>query len=117
MATKKKSHTRLHNIGICSALALGVFLSGTSQAASEKITVSYTNTDLSSPAGVSDLYNRIEKRIKLYCTGDGVRGLRQRMQERQCAENMLESAIRKIDNPNLTALHGGKPNRESAVAP
>lgn len=117
MATRKNSLTRSHKVGICSALALGIFLIGTSQAASDKVTVSYSTAELNAPGGAAELYDQVEKRIKLYCIDHGVRSVRQRLQERQCISKMLDSAIRKIDNPNLTALHGGKANRERAVAP
>ena len=73
----------------------------------QTITVSYAGLDLRDPAAMHNLYGRLKVAARLVCGGDisGVREVQRVFAHRACAQDALETAIKRVDNAALTALH------------
>jgi UrcA family protein len=70
------------------------------------ITVSYSDLDLTDPAGMKSLYGRLRFAARHAC-GDifGVRDLRQILNYNACFDGAMNDAVVKLDNASLTAMH------------
>jgi UrcA family protein len=71
-----------------------------------QVTVSYSDLDLSKPAGAQTLYKRIKAAASHVC---GSRGHYTRLESRKvwrgCYDTAIADAVAQIDRPSLTALH------------
>jgi UrcA family protein len=70
--------------------------------------VNFADVNLDSPAGVAKLYRRIESAAEQVCVDPAVRDVRRIAQGKLCLQQAIARAIRQIDLPALTALHGSK---------
>ena len=98
-------------------LGLAMVSSAPAFADSESISIRYPAYQLDSQAGAEDLYRKIQNAVDNYCVDFGVRSLKQRVQERQCVATMLDSAVAKIGNKRLTAIHEGSNTTLASLAP
>jgi UrcA family protein len=112
------THTRQTSRALLTAIGLGslaiVSTTNVSQAAEptpDKTyarTIRYAELNLTSPTGVTVLYERIRRAAQAVC--DPFRGyslLRYR-HEQQCIEQAVAEAVAKVDHPNVTAYHRTK---------
>jgi UrcA family protein len=70
------------------------------------ITVSFRDLDLSSIAGATTLYRRIQAAAKQVCGYAGA-DLIEQSSWRACYRSATDDAARKVNNPMLTAVHTG----------
>jgi UrcA family protein len=71
------------------------------------VTVSYRDLDLSSLAGATTLYHRIQGAAKQVCGRAGA-DLVEQMAWRACYRRATTDAVRTVNNPLLTAVHAGR---------
>ena len=70
------------------------------------VTVSYSDVAFGNSAGAADVYRKLKVAARQVCGFDqGTRSLELRVAARDCFEEALADAVRKIDRPTLTALH------------
>jgi UrcA family protein len=72
------------------------------------VTVSYADLDLSKPAGVEMLYQRIKDAARTVCAPLASKGLTREgvwRLWRDCYEQAVSNAVASINRPTLTALH------------
>ena len=91
------------------ALALVLGLAGAAQAlASEpSIKVSYSDLDLSTPAGAQTLYHRISGAARTVCGFEGADLIEQQVWK-ACYRGAVADAVAKVNSPLLTAVASGK---------
>jgi UrcA family protein len=94
-------------------LGIDVAWSGTPSNA-RSVTVSYADLDISGPAGAKTLYSRIQAAAKQVCGHAGADVIEQGIW-RSCYRNAVGDAVRKVNNPLLTAVHTGKPAAVTAM--
>jgi UrcA family protein len=94
-------------------LGIDVAWSGT-PASARSVTVNYADLDVSSPAGAKALYGRIQGAAKQVCGYAGADVIEQAIW-RSCYRNAIGDAVRKVNNPLLTAVHTGKPAAVTAM--
>jgi UrcA family protein len=78
------------------------------------VTVSYADLDLSSPAGAKALYGRIQAAAKQVCGHAGADVIEQGIWK-SCYRSAVGDAVRKVNDPLLTAVHTGKPAAVTAM--
>jgi UrcA family protein len=78
------------------------------------VTVSYSDLDLSSPAGAKTLYRRIQGAAEQVCGHPGADVIEQAIW-RSCYRSAIGNAVRKVNDPLLTAVHAGKPAPVTAM--
>jgi UrcA family protein len=96
----------------CGALALVAALDvsspgyAQSSSAPPSVIVRYGDLDLSSPAGVRSLYERIQHAAWRVClrSDPNARGI----ESMKCRQAAVGAAVGKVNRPALTALHAGK---------
>jgi UrcA family protein len=73
----------------------------------QTMSISYSPRDLRDPEAMQALYGRLKVAARIVCGGDisGIRELQRVFAHRACAEDALETAIKSINSPALTALH------------
>ena len=75
-----------------------------------KLRVSYSDLDLSSDAGVTVLYGRLQQASELACDTGSLHqkgSLQAARQAEACYEEVLTNLVSKVDNDRLTAIHEG----------
>ena len=70
------------------------------------ITVSFRDLDLSTIAGATTLYRRIQRAANQVCGYHGADLIEQSLW-RACYRSATDDAVRKVNNPLLTAVHTG----------
>ena len=91
--------------------------SGPTWAAPTRITVSFRDLDLSSIAGATTLYHRIQSAAKQVCGCAPGSDLIERAAWQACYRNTTANAVREVNNPLLTAVHAGrKPERTAMLS-
>ena len=59
------------------------------------------------PTGLDQaIYADLESTAKRACEASGTRSLHVRLQEQQCAAQLLEKAVKKISRTDVAAIHG-----------
>jgi UrcA family protein len=95
------------------ALTLGLGFAATSASAADREpnrTVKFSDLDLTKPAGVQELYSRIQSAAAIVCGGrDPVVTLYVR--KTRCFGAAVTQAVATVDNPRLSALHGAELQR------
>jgi UrcA family protein len=71
------------------------------------ITVSFRDLNLSEPAGAKTLYGRIQTAAKQVCGRTGADFI-EMSTWRSCYRHAVDEAVRKVNNPLLTAVHTGR---------
>jgi UrcA family protein len=70
------------------------------------ITVSYSEVAFGSTAGAAEVYRKLKSAARKVCgVNAGTTTLELRIAARDCFEQALADAVRKIDRPALTAVH------------
>ncbi len=71
--------------------------------------VSYQDLNLSTPAGVSALYQRIQRAAGDYCEATrSLTGTRVSPQYNRCVTDAVATTVKQIAHPGLTALHAAR---------
>lgn len=101
-------------LAVASINALADDQSGSRNLFSRSITVSYSDLNLSHPAGVETLYSRLRNAASTACgPKEHTRDIRKRRDWRQCVASALDGAVEEIAVPKLQKLHfaatGGRP--------
>jgi UrcA family protein len=102
-------------------LALGaaaaLLFSGFAQAAEvRKVEVSYSDLDLARSEHANKLYWRIQHAAHNVCEVNTTPASRALLLERKCMTRAVDEAIRRVDNPNLTAIYQAKAGKRAMVA-
>jgi UrcA family protein len=84
-------------------------------AATTSITVSFRDLDLSSIAGATTLYHRIQSAAKQVCGYAPGITLIERAAWQACYRDATADAVRKVNNPLLTAVHAGRKPEMTAM--
>ena len=102
-------------IGFTAAAVLAVSLPVTSSASLKsasseevRLSVNYADIDLDSAAGVDRLYRRLKSAASGACGPTSLReagSLEQVANNKACAKQLLDRAIQKVDNAELSKLH------------
>jgi UrcA family protein len=79
------------------------------------VTVSFRDLDLSSVAGATTLYRRIQGAARQVCGTPGA-DLFEQSFRRACYRGATADAVRKVNNPLLTAVHEGRKPAMTAMA-
>jgi len=116
MNTFKISHSSRTWLFTATALACTLTGSGLCAATAaadevDSVTVSYADLDLSKPAGVQMLYQRIKAAAHKVCSPLEDRQLQRMQQWRDCYETAVANAVTTINRPTLTALHRSSSSR------
>lgn len=75
------------------------------------VVVRYDDLNVANQAGAARLYQRIVRAAKVVC-GDDVRtNLRTKSESKQCMNEAVETAVGKVNNRVLTAMHRQKATR------
>lgn len=78
--------------------------------------VDYSDLNLDRSAGVTTLYQRLERAAKTVCAPLEGRGLKSTQQNRQCRSEAMARAVSDVNQPLLTQLHRDKSGQsETAV--
>jgi len=82
------------------------------------VTVSFRDLDLSTPDGARALYRRLQAAAKQVCGGDTGRDLIEHTNWRGvCYRTAIANAVGKVNSPQLTAVHTGRPVGITAMLP
>jgi UrcA family protein len=84
-------------------------------AAPTSMTVSFRDLDLSNLAGATTLYHRIQSAAKQVCGYAPGADLIERAAWQACYRNATADAVRKVNNPLLTAVHAGRKAEMTAM--
>lgn len=86
-------------------------------ATSADIAVKYSQVQLNSEADAEQLYKKLRSAAKAVCDDNagGHRTLEVRNRAEKCVNNVLADAVKKIDQPLLTALHESKTGKSDHV--
>ena len=79
------------------------------------VTVSFRDLDLSSVAGATTLYRRIQGAARQVC-GHAGSDIIERSIWKSCYRGATADAVRKVNNPLLTAVHEGRKPEMTAMA-
>ena len=98
-------------------LAAGNAGAGDRTATSADIAVKYSQVQLTSEADAEQLYKKLRSAAKAVCDDNagGHRTLEVRNRAEKCVNQVLADAVRKIDQPLLTALHESKTGKSDHV--
>jgi UrcA family protein len=70
------------------------------------ISVSYSDVAFGNTAGAADVYRKLKLAARRVCgVNNGTKTLELQLAARDCYEEALADAVRKIDRPTLTAVH------------
>jgi UrcA family protein len=105
--------TRSHKNSFAIAVAAFAFAAASAQAETQQsielapsVSVQYAAEDLETDKGAENVYRKLRKAARRVCGIDGgFLNLSEKTIAKQCVEDTLASAVRKIDRPMLTALH------------
>lgn len=98
------------------ALALVATPAGaaTMAATADGIVVKYSNEEINSDADAERLYRKIKQASRKACGLDGgFLNLGERTRAERCYDETLADVVRKINRPQLTALHDSKATKVS----
>jgi UrcA family protein len=95
---------RVSMLGIV-LLCSGVALAGPVSSPEAGVTVNYSDLNLSTQEGVLRLYRRIGTAARLACSDYDSAGLARQVIYRQCVNNAVDDAVRKVGSEKLTEVH------------
>ena len=73
------------------------------------VTVSYSDVAFGNTAGAADVYRKLKNAARKVCGAtSGTQTLEMRVAARECVDDALADAVRKIDRPTLSALHASR---------
>ena len=116
-------NTRKISIGGCVFLATALLLAAGAAGAADRtatstdIAVRFSDVQLKSEADAEQLYKKLRSAAKSVCDDNagGHRTLEVRNRAEKCVNQVLADAVRKIDQPLLTALHESKTGKSDHV--
>lgn len=82
--------------------------------AARSVTVRYNDVNLTTFAGATTLYQRIQGAARLVCGGSG-RSLFEQHAVRECYWNAVAQAVATVNNPTLTAVHQAREGQMTAM--
>ncbi|MBV9727385.1 MAG: UrcA family protein [Gammaproteobacteria bacterium] len=100
----RQSFRRLACVALFCILGTAQSWAGSSE---RSITVSFRDLDLSTLAGATTLYQRIQTAAKQVCSRSGGDPIEQ-MGWKACYRRATTEAVGKVNNPLLTAVHSGR---------
>jgi UrcA family protein len=106
MNTIFKNTLRVASVILCGALTLGT-LQATARAADDglpKERVSYADLDISKPAGVKTLYQRIVAAANRVCSVNQFMYIPTQKGLRDCTDHAIDKAVKDVGSPALSAL-------------
>ena len=80
-----------------------------------KVTVKYSDLDLSHAAGVAQLYGRIRHAAEAVCSPFEGRGAEATLRLMQCVDQATSKAVADANQPTLAALHAAKTGKQQPV--
>ena len=86
------------------AIAVATLAVG-SASASERIVLAYSDVNLTTAAGASELYGRIVRAAQSVCHEAPLLDVRRYITWKGCYESAIADAVGKVDNPLVTARH------------
>ena len=105
-----KTHL-LNSVKVLTATALisgGIALSVPAYAISmqsEKVTTKIDVRDLETDHGVAKIYAALSRRAKSACTAPGTKTIKARLEEKECAENLLTDFVQDVGDERLTTYY------------
>ena len=75
------------------------------------VTVSYTDLDMSTPAGASALYARLTHAAHQVCDSADIRDLNARARNQTCEREAIDHAVQAVHSTQLAALVNVRPPR------
>lgn len=76
----------------------------------ESFTFRFAPAELSTPAGVDDLYSRLARKARSACRViDGGTALREAQLRRHCQAGLVDKVVSRIGKPALSARHAASP--------
>ncbi len=86
-------------------------LAATAAAEVPSVTVRYDDLNLSTAAGVDQLYRRISMAAQRVCPLGDLRDLRRVQAAERCQAAALANAVNKVNSPSLAMLHAARGSR------
>jgi len=113
--------TRFHKNSLATAIAAIVFAAANAQAETPQsielapqVSVQFAAEDLETDKGAENVYRKLRKAARRVCGIDGgFLNLSEKTLAKKCVDDTLASAVRKIDRPQLTALHDSSSRKVS----
>jgi len=78
-----------------------------------QVIVKFGDLNISSPQGAAVLYARIRAAAHNVCSQFDSRGLSNLVQREHCVNEAIEGAVRKVNNPALSAVYSAKTGKEA----
>ena len=117
ITTQRSSHLLLALAALACALGTAPVSATPSAEGGRSVTVSYADINLSSPAGATVLYGRINRAASLFCgAGPNPADLGRRVIWRACVDGAVANAVANVDSPRLTALHAKATGNKTLTA-
>lgn len=85
--------------------------------ASRSVAVRYGDLDLTRPAGIEVLYDRLRSAARRVCGTADNRDVRDSLAVRQCYRDSLDRAVAQVDRAELSARHQGSGRHIVAALP
>lgn len=108
----------LASVALGSALLAGTALAAAPAAdgnvAARTMTVRYSDVNLTTVAGATTLYRRIQGAARLVC-GESGRSLFEQHAVKECYRNAVAEAVATVNDPTLTAVHQGREGQMTAM--
>jgi UrcA family protein len=107
------------NYAVAAVLLAGMLIGAGAQAAemsatADGIVVKYSSQEINSEADAERLYRKVKQAARKACGLDGgFLNLDERTRAQGCYDETLAEVVRKIDRPQLTALHASKTSKVS----
>ena len=88
--------------------AAATLAAAVSSAQARDVRFSYEQHQLSSAAGATSLYNRIESRARTSCVRIGRKAMYEVQQEEACIAQVIASLVAQINDPQLNQIHASR---------
>ena len=113
-ATRRSSSWTAALASAACLLAMGA-ASASDAMETKRVPVTFSETDLSTPAAADNLYGRIQRAARVACGYPDSREILRAREIRACYHNAIESAVGEINNPLLTAIHNARSGAKLAA--
>jgi UrcA family protein len=113
--------TRAHKTFFATAIAAVALATANAQAETQQsielapqVSVQFAAEDLETDKGAENVYRKLRKAARRVCGIDGgFLNLSEKTLAKQCVDDTLASAVRRIDRPMLTTLHASSARKVS----
>jgi UrcA family protein len=89
-------------------LGVGAASAADAMTSTQQVPVSYRDLDLSTPAGATALYARIQNAAHVACGFAGSKDLHEDRNIHACSSKAIAAAVSEVNNPLLTAIYHQK---------